>query len=171
MFAGIGVDERPLHPACERLLIPHGGGQIVTILRNDLLVDRAPTPDDIDSVDTTLQVQQREQLSDGGDIVGFRLLGHLPEHHQTDAGPVAEQMQRPKPYYKVAAVHRTSFPTMQITEQGNGRISDSLPTLLQVINKQEDFAIMLMLQIKEHLNSMIQFPHFLYLLMVDEPFL
>lgn len=60
---------------------------------------------------------------------------------------------------------------MQITEQGNGRISDSLPTLLQVINKQEDFAIMLMLQIKEHLNSMIQFPHFLYLLMVDEPFL
>jgi len=100
VFAGIGVDERPLHPACERLLIPHGGGQIVTILRNDLLVDRAPTPDDIDSVDTTLQVQQREQLSDGGDIVGFRLLGHLPEHHQTDAGPVAEQMQRPKPYYK-----------------------------------------------------------------------
>lgn len=75
---------------------PRGRTGRVTILCNDLRVDRAPTPDDTDSADSTLHVQQREQLSDGGDIVGFRLLGNLPEHHPTGAGPVAEQMHRPK---------------------------------------------------------------------------
>jgi hypothetical protein len=94
VVARIGRDERLLDLGGQGALVALERQDIAPALRHDLFGDSALTAHGIDGDNASLQVQQRQNLRDGRDLIGLRLGGDLPKHHPVGRRPGADQMQR-----------------------------------------------------------------------------
>src|ERR671914_2560623 len=90
---GLGGREVLFHRLMQRTLIPLESQHVITALIDDSLRQGSLATHGIDGHDAPVQVQQRQQLWDGGDRVRFLLGRFLSEHQPIGVHPGADPVQ------------------------------------------------------------------------------
>jgi hypothetical protein len=91
---GLGGREVLFHRLVQRTLIPFESQHVVTALIDDSLRNGSLAAHRVDGHDASVQLQQRQQLRDGGDLVRLLLGRFLPEHQPVGVRPGADPVQR-----------------------------------------------------------------------------